>query len=47
MIIFIQVLDYDIWSIIVNKPHTSIKLIDGVSLPKPEDEWDEFDKKIA
>ena len=34
-------------SVIVNRPHTSTKLIDGVSLPKLEGEWDEFDKKIA
>ena len=47
MKIFIQVLEYDMWSIIVNEPHTSTKLIDSVSLPKLEGEWDEFDKKIA
>ena len=47
MRVFIQVLDYDMWSIIVNGPHTPTKLIDGVSLPKLEGEWDEFDKKIA
>ena len=35
------------WSIIVNGSHTPTKLIDGVSLPKPKDEWDEFDKKMA
>ena len=47
MKIFIQALDYDTWSIIVNRSHTPTKLIDGVSLPKPKGEWDEFDKKMA
>ena len=47
MRIFIQVLDYDMQSIIVNEPHTPTKLIDSVSLLKLEGEWDEFDKKIA
>ena len=47
MRIFIQALDYDIWSVIVNGPYTPTKLIDGVSLPKPEGEWDEFDKKMT
>ena len=35
------------WSVIVNGPHTPTKLIDGVSLPKSEGEWDEVDKKMA
>ena len=47
MKIFIQALDYDIWSIIVNGPHTPTKLINGVSLPKSEGEQNEFDKKMA
>ena len=47
MRIFIQTLDYDMWSVIVNGPHTPTKLIDRVSLPKSEGEWDELDKKMA
>ena len=47
MKIFIQILDYDIWSIIVNGPHTLTKIIDGVELTKSKREWDEVDKKIA
>ena len=45
--IFIQILDYDMWSIIVNGSHIPTKLIDGMSLPKPEGEWNEFNKKMA
>ena len=47
MRIFLQALDYDLWSVLVNGPHISTKLIDGVSLLKLEGEWDEIDKKIV
>ena len=47
MKIFIQALDYDMWSIIVNGPHTPTKLIDGVKSTKSEKEWDEVDKKMT
>ena len=47
MKIFIQALDYDMWSIIVNGPHTPTKIIDGEESTKPEKEWDEVDKKLA
>ena len=47
MKIFIQALDYDMWSIIVNEPHTPTKIIGGVESIKPEKEWDEVDKKMA
>ena len=47
MKIFIQALDYNMWSIIVNGPYTPTRIIDGVESTKPEKEWDEVDKKIA
>ena len=47
MKIFIQALDYDMWSIIVNGPHTPTKIIEGVESTKSEKEWDEVDKKMA
>ena len=47
MKIFIQALDYDMQSIIVNGPHTPTKIIDGVESTKSEKEWDEVDKKLA
>ena len=47
MKIFIQTLDYDMWSIIVNGPHTLTKIIDGVESTKSEREWDEVDKKMT
>ena len=47
MKIFIQAFDYDMWSIIVNGPHTRTKIIDGVGSTKSKNEWDEVDKKMA
>ena len=47
MKIFIQIFDYDMWSIIVNGPHTPTKIIDGVESTKSEREWDEVDKKMV
>ena len=47
MKIFIQALDYDLWSIIVNGPHTPTTRQNGMEIPKPEMEWDEHDRKLA
>ena len=47
MKIFIQALDYNMWSIIVNRPHLPTKLIDRKDIPKPKNEQDEVDKKMA
>ena len=47
MRIFIQALDYDIQSIIVNGPHTPTKIINGKELIKFEKKWNEIDKKMA
>ena len=34
--IFIQTLDYDLWSVIINGPHTPTILINGIPTPKLE-----------
>ena len=47
MRIFIQVLDYDFWSIITNGLHTPTITIDGNAIPKFEKDWDDIDKKMA
>ena len=47
MKIFIQAFDYDMWSIIVNGPHTPTKIIDDIKSIKFEREWDEIDKKMT
>ena len=47
MKIFIQALDYDLWSIIVNGPHTPTTRQNGMEILKPKMEWDEHDRKLA
>ena len=41
MCIFVQASDYDIWSIITSDPYCPIKIIDGISIPKPKIEWND------
>ena len=47
MKIFIQVLDYNMWSIIVNGPHIPTYIIHNVVILKSKVDWDENNKKIA
>ena len=46
MRIFIQALDYDLWSVIINGPHTPTVIINGIPTPKLEKDWDDSDKKL-
>ena len=47
MRIFIQALDYDLWSTILNGPHTPTVIINGISTLKLEKDWDDNDKKLV
>ena len=47
MRIFIQALDYDLWSVIINGPHTPTFIINGIPTPKLEKDWDDSDKKLV
>ena len=47
MHIFIQAFDYDLWSVIINGPHTPIIIIDGKVVPKLKKDWDDLNKKLA
>ena len=47
MHIFVHALDYDIWSIITSSPYYPTKTIDGISIPKLENEWNDQDKKVS
>ena len=47
MRIFIQASEFKLWTIIINGPHTPSKLINKVSIPKLESEWDEYDERMA
>ena len=47
MHIFVQASDYDMWSIITSDPYYPIETIDDISIHKPENEWNEQDKRSA
>ena len=47
MRIFIQALDYDLWSVIINGSHTPTVVINGIPTPKLEKDWDDSDKKLV
>ena len=47
MKIFIQSLDYNLWSIIVNGPHISTHTTNNIVILKSEVDWDDHDEKIA
>ena len=47
MRIFIQALDYNIWSIIVNGPHVPTHTVKNIVILKYEKDWDENDKRMV
>ena len=47
MKIFIQPLNYNMWSVIVNGPHILTHTINNSVILKPEIDWDEHNKKMA
>ena len=47
MRIFIQASDYKLWSSIVSGPHTPTRIVNNVTIPKLESEWDETDERMA
>ena len=47
MKIYIQAVDFQLWRIITRGPHTPIINVNGVDIPKPEDDWDDQDMKKA
>ena len=42
---FLQSINLDLWDVIEDGPHIPSKLENGVMVPKPKHEWDEFDRK--
>ena len=47
MRIFIQVLDYNLWSIIMNGPHILTHTLNNLVMLKHECEWDDNDRRMA
>ena len=44
---FVQALDYNLWSIIVNGPHIPTHTINNIVTLKSELDWDDNDKKMV
>ena len=42
---FLQSTDLDVWDVIEDGPTFLSKLVDGVMVPKPKQEWDERDRR--
>ena len=42
---FLQSTNLDVWDLIENSPTFPSKLVDGVMVPKPKQEWDECDRR--
>ena len=47
IIIFIQALEFKLWTIIKNGPHTPLKLVNNVFISKSESEWNENGEQLA
>ena len=47
MKIFIQVLDYNMWSMIVNGPHIPTHMVEKIVILKYEKDWNDNDKRMA
>ena len=42
---YLQSTNLDVWDIIEDDPTFPTKLVDGVMVPKPNQEWDEHDRR--
>ena len=42
---YLQSIDLDVWDIIKDDPTFPTKLVDGVLVPKPKQEWNELDRR--
>ena len=42
---FLQSTDLNVWDVIEDDPTFPTKLVDGVLVPKPKKEWNEFDRR--
>ena len=42
---YLQSTDLDVWDVIEDDPTFPTKLVDGVMVPKPKQEWDEHNRR--
>ena len=45
MKIFIQSIDFQLWKVIMKGPYIPTINVDGVDMPKPEEDWDDQEMK--
>ena len=45
MKIFIQSIDFQLWKVIMKGPYIPTINVDGVDIPKPEEDWDDQEMK--
>ena len=45
--IYIQAIDYHLWKVILKGPQISSIKIDGIDIPKPEEDWDDNDMRMG
>ena len=46
MCMYIQVLDYQLWRVIINGSHTPAIKVNSIDVPKSEADWDVHDMKL-
>ena len=47
MKIYIQAVNYHSWRVIVNGPQILLVRVNGMDIPKPEEDWDDNDMKMG
>lgn len=47
MMIYLQFVDYNLWSIVVKVSHVPKSTTNGKTIEKPVEEWDHNDKKLC
>ena len=47
MRVYFQAINFDLWHVVTNGPHTTIIVVNGIQTPKPIQEYNENDKKLA
>jgi len=47
MKIYIQLVDFQLWKVILKGPHIPTIKVDGVDILKTEEDWDDHDMKMG
>ena len=47
MRVYFQAIDFDLWHVVTNDPHIPTIVVNGIQTPKPIQEYNEDDRKLA